>query len=174
MAYLNRPSGHLNRMSKDLRLIVRVLNTDVDGTLRLPYALARVKGIGVNLGYAIARAAGIDPSTRMGNLTEKQIEKIEQIAKNPTRFGIPAWLLNRRFDPVTGEDRHLIGADLELAIKEDIQTMMRTKSWKGIRHSLGLKVRGQRTRTTGRKGLTVGVSRKAVAQQTGQQKEEKK
>ncbi|MEM3102642.1 MAG: 30S ribosomal protein S13, partial [Candidatus Caldarchaeum sp.] len=72
--------------------------------------------------------------------------------------------LNRSRDPSTGRNLHLIGADLDLAVKEDIQTMMRTKSWKGIRHSLGLKVRGQRTRTTGRSGMTVGVSRKAAAQ----------
>lgn len=158
-------------MSKDFRLIVRVLNTDIDGTLKIPYALAKVKGIGVNLGYAISRVAGIDPQTRIGSLTEKQVEKIEQIAKNPAKHGIPPWMLNRRFDYVTGENRHLIGADLELAVKEDIQLMMRTKSWKGIRHSLGLKVRGQRTRTTGRTGMTVGVSRKAAAA-GGQQKTE--
>lgn len=161
-------------MSKDFRLIVRVLNTDIDGTLQIPYALARVKGIGVNLGYAIARIAGIDPQTRLGSLSEKQVEKIEQIARNPLKHGIPAWMVNRRFDPVSGENRHLIGADLELLIKEDIQTMMRTKSWKGIRHSLGLKVRGQRTRTTGRTGMTVGVSRKAAAAAGAQQKTEEK
>lgn len=160
-------------MSKELRLIVRVLNTDVDGTLQIPYALAKVKGVGVNLGYAIARVAGINPQTRIGTLTEKQLEKIEQIARNPVKHGIPAWMVNRRFDPVSGENRHLIGADLDLAIKEDIQTMMRTKSWKGIRHSLGLKVRGQRTRTTGRTGMTVGVSRKAAAA-GGQKQEESK
>ncbi|MCS7110602.1 MAG: 30S ribosomal protein S13 [Candidatus Caldarchaeum sp.] len=161
-------------MSKDFRLIVRVMNTDVDGTLKIPYALANVKGIGVNLGYAVARVAGIDPQMRIGNLSEKQIEKIELIAKNPVKHGIPAWMVNRRFDPVTGENRHLVGADLDLAVKEDIQTMMRTKSWKGIRHSLGLKVRGQRTRTTGRTGMTVGVSRKAAAAAGQQQQEEKK
>ncbi|MEM1942872.1 MAG: 30S ribosomal protein S13 [Candidatus Caldarchaeum sp.] len=151
-------------MSSELRYIVRVLNTDLDGTLKIPYALARVKGIGVNLGYAIARVSGIDPDTRIGQLTDKQIEKLEQIARNPEAHGIPGWMLNRSRDPSTGKNLHLIGADLDLAVKEDIQTMMRTKSWKGIRHSLGLKVRGQRTRTTGRSGMTVGVSRKAAAQ----------
>jgi ribosomal protein S13 len=38
-------------MSKELKLIVRLLNTDLDGTLKVPYALSRVKGIGVNLGF---------------------------------------------------------------------------------------------------------------------------
>jgi small subunit ribosomal protein S13 len=81
-------------------------------------------------------------------------------------------MLNRRFDPSTGKNLHLIGADLELAVKEDIETMKRTKSWKGIRHALGLKVRGQRTRTTGRTGMTVGVSRKAQEQQQASEKKE--
>ncbi|MEM4352477.1 MAG: 30S ribosomal protein S13 [Candidatus Caldarchaeum sp.] len=114
--------------------------------------------------YAIARVSGIDPESRIGQLTDKQIEKLEQIARNPEAHGIPGWMLNRSRDPSTGRNLHLLGADLDLAVKEDIQTMMRTKSWKGIRHSLGLKVRGQRTRTTGRSGMTVGVSRKAAAQ----------
>ncbi len=157
-------------MSRELRYIVRVLNTDIDGSLKIPYALAKVKGIGINLGYAIARAAGIDPDLRIGLLTDKQIEKIEQVAKNPLDFGIPRWMLNRRFDPATGKDLHLLGAELDLAVKEDIQLMMRTKSWKGIRHSLGLKVRGQRTRTTGRTGMTVGVSRKATQAKAKQEK----
>jgi small subunit ribosomal protein S13 len=103
-------------------------------------------------------------------LTERQIEKIEAVARNPAESGIPVWMLNRQFDPVTGGNRQLYGADLELSIKEDIQREMRTKSWRGIRHSLGLKVRGQRTRTTGRKGMTVGVSRKALAEKKEEEK----
>jgi small subunit ribosomal protein S13 len=159
-------------MSKELKLIVRLLNTDLDGTLKVPYALSRVKGIGVNSGFAIARVAGVDPDLRIGMLTDKQLEKLEQVARNPEAAGIPAWMLNRRFDPSTGKNLHLIGADLELAVKEDIETMKRTKSWKGIRHALGLKVRGQRTRTTGRTGMTVGVSRKAQEQQQASEKKE--
>ena len=144
----------------ELRYIVRILGTDIDGALKLPYGLAKIKGIGVNLGYAIARAAGLDPELRIGMLTDEQVRKIEEVAKNPTAYGIPSWMLNRRFDPTTGKDLQLYGAELELAIKEDIQREMRIKSWRGVRHSLGLKVRGQRTRTTGRKGGPVGVARR--------------
>ncbi|MEM4165256.1 MAG: 30S ribosomal protein S13 [Nitrososphaerales archaeon] len=54
-----------------------------------------------------------------------------------------------------------MGADLELAVKNDIEREKMVGSWRGIRHSLGLKVRGQRTRTTGRKGRTVGVRKSA-------------
>ena len=85
---------------------------------------------------------------------------MEEVARDPLGHGIPAWLLNRRKDPVTGKDLQLYGSDLVYAIREDIQREMRIKSWRGVRHSLGLKVRGQRTRTTGRTGTAVGVSRR--------------
>ncbi|HIQ30484.1 MAG TPA: 30S ribosomal protein S13 [Candidatus Caldiarchaeum subterraneum] len=144
----------------ELRYIVRILGTDIDGSLKIPYGLAKIRGVGINLGYAIARAAGVDTELRIGELTDEQVRKLEEVAKNPTAYGIPSWMLNRRFDPVTGKDLQLYGADLELSVKEDIQREMRIKSWRGVRHSLGLKVRGQRTRTTGRKGRTVGVSKR--------------
>jgi small subunit ribosomal protein S13 len=63
----------------------------------------------------------------------------------------------------SGENKHFTGADLDFQLKMDIDYMMKTKSWKGIRHGLGLKVRGQRTRCTGRRGRTVGVTRKRRA-----------
>jgi len=55
---------------------------------------------------------------------------------------------------------HLLSSDLVLRTKMDIDLMKKIKSWKGYRHAYGLKVRGQRTRTTGRTGKTVGVSKK--------------
>ncbi|MCS7136212.1 MAG: 30S ribosomal protein S13 [Nitrososphaerota archaeon] len=148
-------------MSGEFKYIVRILGTDIDGTLKIPYALAKVKGIGVNLGYAIAKVLGLDTEMRIGYLTEQQIQRIEAVAKNPLEYGIPDWMINRN-SPAPIEKKHLIGAELELAIKGDIEREIRIKSWRGVRHSLGLKVRGQRTRTTGRKGGPVGVSRKAA------------
>ena len=87
---------------------------------------------------------------------------MEETLKNPTKFGIPAWVMNRRRDLVTGEDVHLVGADLEFAQKQDIKRMIDIKSYKGVRHMFGLPVRGQRTRSSFRKGRTVGVVRKKV------------
>lgn len=146
--------------AKEYRHVVRLMGTDLDGSLKVPYALKAVKGIGVNLGYAIARAAGIDVEKRLGLLSDQELQRLEEAAKNPQAYGIPAWMLNRRRDPVTGKDLQLYGSDLIFAIKEDIQREMRIKSWRGVRHSLGLKVRGQRTRTTGRVGTAVGVSKR--------------
>jgi small subunit ribosomal protein S13 len=147
-------------LAGEFRPIVRFLGTDLDGSLKVPYALAAVRGIGVMLGYAIARAAGVDAEKRLGFLSEDELRRLEEVAKDPLGHGIPAWMLNRRKDPATGKDLQLYGSDLVYAIREDIQREMRIKSWRGVRHSLGLKVRGQRTRTTGRFGTAVGVSRR--------------
>ena len=149
-------------MSTEFRYILRIIDADVDGTLKAPHALRRIKGISLNLANAILLKAGIKPDTRAGFLTEAEIEKIEEIVKEPTKFGLPNWLLNRRKDAETGKDMHLISADLALRTKMDIEQMKNMKSWRGYRHAYGLKVRGQRTKTTGRSGKALGVKKKAL------------
>jgi small subunit ribosomal protein S13 len=98
----------------------------------------------------------------MGFLSNSDVEKIEDIIKNPVKYGIPAWLLNRRKDVETGKDLHLLGSDLVLQTKNDVDQMKQIRSWRGFRHSYGLKVRGQRTKSTGRKGKAIGVKKKQV------------
>lgn len=149
-------------MSKEFRHILRITGTDVDGTLKAPYALTKIKGVSLNLANAILKKAGINPETRAGFLTEAEVERIEEIIEEPSKHGLPSWLLNRRKDVETGEDMHLISADLALRTKMDIDKMKEIKSWRGYRHAYGLKVRGQRTRTTGRKGKALGVKKKVI------------
>ncbi len=139
--------------------IVRIAGVDVEGELPLAYGLAKIKGIGYHTGLAIARKLGLDPRLRIGYLSEEDVAKIEEAVKNPKAIGLPSWYLNRRKDYVTGEDRHLIGADLIYEARQDIERLKRIRCWRGIRHSLGLKVRGQRTHTTGRLGPVVGVTK---------------
>jgi len=148
-------------MSKEFRHILRIIDTDVDGTLKASYALTKIRGISLNLANAILKKAGINPDTRAGFLTEAEVEKIEEIINEPTRHGLPSWLLNRRKDLETGKDTHLISADLVLRTKMDIEKLKEVKSWRGYRHAYGLKVRGQRTKTTGRAGKALGVKKKA-------------
>jgi len=152
-------------MASEFRYIVRVAGVDLPGDKALAYALADIKGIGVNTAYAVLRKMGYDPHRLLGTLTEEDVEKLSNALRNIEALGLPNWMLNRRKDPVTGDDRHLITSDLLLAVRSDIETMKKIKSYKGIRHMLGLKVRGQRTRTTGRTGMTVGVKRGAAKQQ---------
>jgi small subunit ribosomal protein S13 len=149
-------------MSNEFRHILRITGTDIDGTLKMPYALKRIKGVNLTLANAILEKAGINPDKRAGFLTESELERIEQIINDPKKSELPSWLLNRRKDLETGKDLHIIRADLDLRTKTDIKQMKEIKSWRGYRHAYGLKVRGQRTRTTGRKGKAVGVKVKKL------------
>jgi small subunit ribosomal protein S13 len=140
------------------------MGTDVGGTLKTIYALTKIKGVSLSLSNAILKKAGINPDLRVGFLTETEIDKIEEIIKDPTKYGLPHWLFNRRKDAETGKDIHLISADLMLRTKMDINQEKEIRSWRGYRHAYGLKVRGQRTKTTGRAGKALGVKKKTFQQ----------
>lgn len=166
-------------MSREFRHIVRISGADIDGSKKLVYGITKVRGLGVSLASAIVKAADLKPEIRVGNLTESDVQKIEDVIGDPVKYGIPPRLVNRRKDLSSGRDQHLIGADLTLGMKTDIDFMKDIRSWRGLRHQLGLKVRGQRTRTTGRKGKAVGVKKKlaiaaARAAAMGEREKEKK
>ncbi|HVO86037.1 MAG TPA: 30S ribosomal protein S13 [Candidatus Eisenbacteria bacterium] len=154
-------------MSEEFRYRLRIIDTDVDGTLKTAYALSKVKGISLSLANAILMKAGISPDKRAGFLTETEVEKVEEIVKDPAKHGLPSWLLNRRKDAETGKDGHVISADLVLRTKMDIEQQKIIKSWRGYRHAYGLRVRGQRTKTTGRAGKALGVKKKTLMQRPG-------
>lgn len=150
-------------MSDEFRYILRILGTDVKGSLKASYGLTKIKGLSLSLSNAILKKAKINPNIRIGFLTEIEIERMEKIIKEPKKHGIASWLLNRRKDLETGRDRHLTTAGLILSTKTDIEQAKEIKSWRGYRHAYGLKVRGQRTKTTGRAGKALGVKKKRVA-----------
>ncbi len=156
------------------KAIVRLGGVDLPGNLKVGYALPRIRGLGISFTNAVLYVLGIDPNTPVGVLTDKNLTDLESVIRNPAQYGIPHWLFNRQRDPTTGQDLHVVGPDLLIALRRDVETMIKTKSWKGIRHSLGLKVRGQRTKTTGRLGQTVGVKRKKEVAQAQQSSEVKK
>ena len=110
----------------------------------------------------IVKLGNLKADSRLGNLTDAEISKIEDIISDFSKYSIPSRLVNRRKDLESGRDIHLITADLTLSTKNDIDFMKNIKSWKGVRHSLGLKVRGQRTKCTGRTGRSVGVKKKLL------------
>ena len=147
-------------MSQEYKHIVRVASADIDGQENLLQGLTRIKGVGLRIAKSIINQLELDPSQRLGYITDETIAGIEQIIKDPVAAGLPDWYVNRPRDRMSGKMMHLIGSDLDFAHKNDIDRLRRIKSWRGTRHSLGLKVRGQHTRTTGRGGMAVGVSRK--------------
>jgi len=153
-------------MSKEFRHIVRIVETDLDGALKLNHALSLIRGVGMSLANIIIKKAGVSPDTRVGFLAEAEIEKLEDVIKTPTKYGLPQWVLNHPKDIETGKDLHLVGSDLALQVKKDIEEMKKMRSWRGYRHAYGLKVRGQRTKVTGRTGKAVGVKKKALLERS--------
>jgi small subunit ribosomal protein S13 len=149
-------------MSQEFRHILRIEGADVAGTLKTVYALTEIKGISMSLSNAILRKANINPELRVGFLTESDIERIENIIKDPTKYDLPIWLFNRRKDSETGQDLHLTTADLLLKTKTDVDLAKEIRSWRGYRHAYSLKVRGQHTKTTGRAGKALGVKKKTL------------
>lgn len=150
--------------ASDFRFIVRVANTDLDGNKPVVTALAGIKGVGIRLSEIIADRAEVSRNEKIGNLTEAQTDDIENLVLEMAE-DVPTWLFNRNKDYETGDDLHMVGPELDMIRRGDINRMKMIRCYKGIRHERGQKVRGQRTRSNGRKGLTVGVRRKSV--QTG-------
>ena len=145
----------------DFRYIVRIANTDVAGEKTLARGLTSIKGIGTHMSILIIDATGLDRNLKMGNLTDAQIETIKEALENATNTA-PKWMLNHRKDIETGKDIHLMGGEIDIRLRDEINIMKKIRSYKGIRHERGLAVRGQRTRANNRKGLTLGVSKKRV------------
>jgi len=152
-------------VSREFNYIVRLHGTNIDGTKMVPYALTEVKGVGIRLARAIVKQLDLDATERLGSLSDGDIRRLEEAIDDPKSIGLPTWMLNRRKDPMTGDDLHVLASDLDLRNKDDVDLMRETRSWKGERHARGLKVRGQHTKTTGRTGRSVGVSKAKVKQQ---------
>jgi len=149
------------RGEEEFKHIVRILDTDLDGKKSVVYSLCGIKGIGRRVAKTIAVSSGIDPSAKMGELSDGEIERLKT-AINSVEKRLPEWMLNRKKDLITGENMHIMGPDLLLKLREDINLLRKIRSYRGIRHERGLRLRGQRTKSTGRKGLVVGVTRKKL------------
>jgi len=139
--------------------IVRISDTDLDGNKSLMFALTGIKGIGLRTARCIVNELGLDGRSKLGELDDETIHKLKSFIEGNIET-LPSWLLNRRKDPYTGKDLHLLSKDVDFARMIDIERMIKMKCYRGIRHARGKKVRGQRTRSTGRSGRTVGVIRR--------------
>ena len=139
--------------------MVRIVGNDIRGERKMVVGLTEIKGIGYMFANTILNILKIDPNQRIGYLSSEQIQSIESIIKNPSGSNFPSWFLNRRKDIETGEDKHLLTSDIAFTVRNDVEREKTSGSWRGYRHMFGLKVRGQRTRCTGRKGGAVGVAK---------------
>ncbi|NIO22781.1 MAG: 30S ribosomal protein S13 [Candidatus Aenigmarchaeota archaeon] len=149
---------------KEVKNIIRVGETNLDGSKSVEVGIRQVKGVSFAYAHAVVKAFGFENKT-IGDLSESELKTLEKIMANPGEHKIPSWFFNRRKDPDSGNDKHLITSNLELTKRMDIDKMKKVKSYRGVRHMFDLPVRGQRTRGSFRKGKVVGVARKARAKQ---------
>jgi len=144
---------------QEIKYFVRVENTDLDGTKSVQVALTGLAGIGMHTSISIAQMAEVDPRATLGLLEEDVVDRIRAVVANYSER-VPTWMLNRQKDVYTGEPKQLLGTDLRMAVDDDVNRMRKIRCYRGIRHETHQKVRGQRTKSSGRHGATVGVSRK--------------
>merc|ERR1712224_1147614 len=137
--------------------ILRVCNTNVDGRQKVMYALTNIKGIGRRLANLVLKKCDIDMNKRAGELTTDEINKVVAVISNPLQFKIPNWFLNRQRNYKDGKTSQKYANFLDQALREDLERMKRCRLHRGLRHYLGIRVRGQHTKTTGRhRAITAG------------------
>lgn len=132
-----------NQEKKHEERIIRILSKDIEGGMKIYPGLTKIKGVSWGLSNAVCNALKIDKNKKIGSLTGEEIKEISEFVKNPK---IPGYILNRRKDFNTGEDKQLVSSDLELGTEFDIKRLKKIKSYRGYRHMAGLPTRGQKTR----------------------------
>nr|AGO46414.1 ribosomal protein S18 [Reticulitermes flavipes]WOL54799.1 ribosomal protein s18 [Reticulitermes flavipes] len=140
--------------------ILRVMGTNIDGKRKVMFAMTAIKGVGRRYANIVLKKADIDLDKRAGECTDEEVEKIVTIMANPRQYKIPDWFLNRQKDIVDGKYSQLTSSYLDSKLREDLERLKKIRAHRGMRHYWGLRVRGQHTKTTGRRGRTVGVSKK--------------
>ena len=133
--------------------IVRILSKDIEGRMKLYAGFTKIKGVSWALSKATCHKLKLDEDRKIGSLTDEEIVTISEFLKNPD---VPAYLLNRQKDFETGENMHLVGVDLEFKKEFDIKRLKKIKNYRGLRHLLGLPLRGQRTKSNFRRNRKKG------------------
>lgn len=145
----------------NFRYIVRLANTDLDGTRPTALALTGVRGVGLRIAEVACRLTQVNAGEMIGNLPEPTVEGLES-ALGSLATKLPPWMVNHRNEPILGESPYYFGPDLETRRRDDVNVMKMIRSYRGVRHERGQKVRGQRTRSNGRTGMAAGVIKKAA------------
>ena len=146
-------------LSTQYENLIRILGNDIPGEKKTLIGLTQIRGIGYMFANSMLQILKINPDTRIGTLSAEQVSSIEKMIQDPKSQNFPTWFLNRQKDVETGDDMHLVTSDIAFNLRNDIEREKGVFSWRGYRHMYGLKVRGQRTRCTGRKGGAVGVAK---------------
>ncbi len=156
---------------EDLRYFVRIEQTDLDGTKSVERALTEMNGIGRRTARIICDETDVDRTATLGRLDDDDIDNIIA-AVTGYADSVPEWLTNHQKSYFSGETTHETGNDLEMTRRQDINRMKMIDSYKGVRHKRGQKVRGQRTKSTGRTEGTIGVNVEAIKEEAAEEAED--
>lgn len=122
--------------------MARIAGIDLPRDKKVEYSLTYIYGIGLASAKDIVKRAGVNPDTRMRDLTEGEVSELRKVIEN----------------------EFTVEGDLRREVAMNIRRLMEIGCYRGIRHRRGMPVRGQRTKTNARmrKGTrrTVGVKRK--------------
>jgi small subunit ribosomal protein S13 len=148
------------------------MNTDLDGKKQTISALRKIKGVNYSMANAACVISGISRGKKIGELSDAEVKKLNDTLSDTANL-IPVWMLNRRKDSETGASKHLFTSAIDFTKDMDLRVMKRIKSYRGVRHSFGLPVRGQRTKSNFRKnkGKGLGVVKSKQQPQKAEKKE---
>ncbi len=122
--------------------MARIAGVDIPRNKRVEIALTYIFGIGPTSAKQIVARTNVDPDTRVNNLTEEEVNRIREVV----------------------DKEYTVEGDLRRQVSMNIKRLIEIKCYRGIRHTRGLPVHGQRTRTNARTRRgprrTVGVRRK--------------
>ena len=155
----NGVTKNLAYLSNQYENLIRILGNDIPGEKKALIGLTQIRGIGYMYANSILQILKINPDSKIGTLSPEQVSSVEKMIQDPKSVNFPTWFLNRQKDFGTGDDIHLLTSDIAFNLRNDVEREKGVFSWRGYRHMYGLKVRGQRTRCTGRKGGAVGVAK---------------
>ena len=135
--------------------LVRVLGRDIRGDIKIKSALTKINGISWAISNAVCKILELDREKKIQDFSKEELGEIENFMKSPE---LPGFLKNRQNDLDSGEDLHISGVDLKLRKEFDLKRMRKIRSYKGIRHTVGLPVRGQRTKANFRRNRKPSVA----------------
>ncbi len=147
--------GKNYRKKEEEVILVRILGKDIRGDIKIKSALTRINGISWSVSNAICKILKIDEARSVQDFSKDELSAIEEFMKTPSFL---AFIKNRRNDLDSGEDIHISGVDLKLRKEFDLKRLKKIKSYKGIRHIVGLPVRGQRTKANFRRNRKPSVA----------------
>ena len=162
------PEDEETEEEEDIRYFVRIGQTDLDGTKSVERALTDMNGIGTRAARIITEKADVDRRAVFGKLEDDTIEDVVELVEGYADE-VPDWMTNHQSDFFTGETTHEVGNDLNLTRRQDINRMKMIDSYRGVRHKRGQKVRGQRTKSTGRTEGTIGVNVEAIKEEQAEE-----